>query len=67
MSKSECQPCPECGGEVTFGYGLAGGGGGGTGEDQGPAGYRMCLDCDWLDPRPQTTVCFPHGLRTEDQ
>jgi hypothetical protein len=30
--------CPVCGGEMSFGYGLAGGGGIGA--------YTFCLDCD---------------------
>lgn len=42
--------CPQCGGQVLFGYGLAGGGVG---------KYDMCMedDCDWfsktLDADPQ--------------
>jgi len=32
--------CPECGGEITPGYGLAGGG-------MGP--YQLCLDCGWIE------------------
>jgi hypothetical protein len=31
------EPCPICGGELSFGYGFAGGGGIG--------GYQFCLDC----------------------
>jgi len=31
--------CPKCGGEITFGFGLAGGG-------YGP--YWLCLVCDWF-------------------
>lgn len=33
-------PCPKCGGQITFGFGLAGGGYG---------VYWLCLDCDWFD------------------
>jgi hypothetical protein len=50
--------CPACDGEITFGYGLAAGG-------PEPRGYYMCLDCDWMGPRAQQTVCFPHGIVTE--
>lgn len=47
-------PCPECGGEVTFGFGMAGGG------EQG--GYEMCLDCDWFSkPKGGAMNCFPLG------
>ena len=45
--------CPKCAGEITFMYGL---GGGGMGV------YWVCLDCDWQGPQPEETVCFPHGL-----
>ena len=38
--------CPRCGGETTFGYGLA------FGEDC--AGYSLCLDCDWFDKKGST-------------
>jgi len=54
--------CPKCNGEITFGFGLAGGG---TKNDDGetvPGAYWMCLDCDWMGPEPQETICFPHGL-----
>lgn len=50
--------CPKCSGEITFSYGLAGGG-------PEPAVYWLCLDCDWMGPQPDKTVCFPHGLVKE--
>jgi len=57
--------CPKCNGETTFGYGLAGGG---TLDEHGdvvPGAYVMCLDCDWMGPMPQKTICFPQGLVRE--
>lgn len=54
--------CPKCGGETTFGFGLAGGG---MPDEEGqtvPGVYFMCLDCDWMGPEPQKTICFPHGI-----
>lgn len=48
--------CPECSGEITFGFGLAGGGD----ENGNPSVYWLCLDCDWMSPRPNKTVCFHH-------
>jgi hypothetical protein len=54
--------CPKCGGETTFGFGLAGGG---VKDDDGqtvPGAYFMCLECDWMGPEPQKTICFPHGI-----
>lgn len=50
--------CPKCDGETTFGFGLAGG----VAEDDNPRGYTLCLECDWQDPKPTHTVCFPHGV-----
>jgi hypothetical protein len=51
--------CPKCGGELTFGFGMAFGG------DQ--SGYEMCLDCDWYEKPgvtpPGETTCFPYGIR----
>lgn len=40
MSEDDDETCPKCGGELFYGYGLAGGG--------GPGSYVMCLtdDCD---------------------
>jgi len=53
-------PCPECGGEVTFGYGLAGGG--------DPGGYEMCLECDWfLKPEGGEPSCFPFQSKEEGE
>lgn len=40
------KPCPQCGGELTFGFGLAGGGCG---------AYVLCLDCDFFE-KPLPTV-----------
>lgn len=48
--KKEVKPwpekCPECGGPLSFGYGLMGGG-------IGP--YVLCVDddCDWMEKRPE--------------
>jgi len=54
--------CPECGGETTFGFGLAGGGVEDEAGQTVPGVYFMCLDCDWMSCRPKQTICFPHGL-----
>jgi hypothetical protein len=55
--------CPKCNGETTFGFGLAGGGAKDP-EDGGtvPGVYSICLECDWMGPTAQETICFPHGL-----
>ncbi len=55
----EC--CPDCGGEITFGFGLAGG----VDADGNPAVYWLCLECDWMSSRPKETICFPHGIVEE--
>lgn len=63
MSDKCPDQCPECGGEVTFGFGLAGGGAPDeAGEKTVPGHYFMCLDCDWMSSRPKETLCFPFGL-----
>ena len=56
--------CPKCGGETTFGFGLAGGGAEDEDGNTVPGVYFMCLedDCDWMGPEPQKTICFPHGI-----
>ena len=61
MKVEEPRSCPKCGGEVTFGFGLAAGG---VVSEDGtvPGVYWMCLDCEWMGPEPQKTICFPHGL-----
>lgn len=58
------QECPACGGEITFGFGLAGGG---VDSEQGtvPGAYFMCLDCGWMGRTGHETICFPHGLVEE--
>ncbi len=38
------EKCPECGGELYQGFGLAYGG-------MGP--YQCCLDCDWVTKHPE--------------
>jgi hypothetical protein len=61
MDTQQPATCPACQGEITFGYGLAGGG-----DSEGnPSHYYMCLDCDWISSAPQQTMCFPHGLVDE--
>jgi hypothetical protein len=60
----DVQHCPQCHGEITFGYGLAGGGQEGE-QGKEPGVYWMCLDCEWMGPTAQETVCFPHGLVQE--
>jgi hypothetical protein len=45
--------CPHCGGETTFGYGLAFGGVG---------GYLLCLDCDWFEKEVTEPGACLHGL-----
>jgi hypothetical protein len=64
MTIEDADRCPKCGGETTFGFGLAGGG---QKDEEGqtvPGVYFMCLgeNCDWVGPEPQETICFPHGL-----
>ena len=51
---SEDSRCPNCGGEMTFGYGFAGGG-------LGP--YTICLDCGGIITKHRTDPgeCF-HGV-----
>ena len=51
--------CPNCSGEVTSMFGLAGGG-------EEPGVYWLCLDCDWMSSIPKNPVCFPFGL-VDDQ
>lgn len=44
--------CPKCGGVLTFGYGLCGGGIG---------GYEMCLHCDYFKKERESDeerTCF---------
>ncbi len=55
---SDGAECPVCGGEVTFGYGLAGGGLG---------GYTFCLDCGRIITKERTDPgeCL-HDLEPED-
>lgn len=60
----ENDQCPKCGGEITFGFGLAGGGVKENGETV-PGVYFMCFDCDWMSPESQETICFPHGIVPE--
>lgn len=62
LEKTSDGKCPDCGGETTFGFGLAGGGD----AEGNPGIYWLCLDCDWQEPKPRKTVCFPHGLVKED-
>ncbi len=54
--------CPSCSGETTFGFGLAGGGALDEAGQVVPGGYTLCLDCDWQDPKPTETICFPNGI-----
>jgi hypothetical protein len=58
METERPDQCPECKGEVTFGYGFAGG----SDAEGNPTHYYMCLDCDWMSSKPKETICFPHGL-----
>jgi hypothetical protein len=64
VNTEDPKSCPQCGGEITFGFGLAGGGVD-HGEGTEPGVYWLCLDCDWMGPGPQETICFPHGLVNE--
>ena len=54
--------CPRCRGEITCGFGLAGGGVENEDGQNVPGVYYMCLDCDWMTPEAKKTVCVPHGL-----
>lgn len=45
MTLAEDARCPVCGGELTFGYGFAGGGLG---------AYTFCLDCDRIITKERT-------------
>ncbi len=65
MKIEEPRSCPKCGGEITFGFGLAGGGVQSEDGSTVPGAYWMCLDCDWMGPTAQKTICFPHGLVRE--
>lgn len=61
MKVERPETCPTCDGEITFGFGLAAGG---VQSEDGtvPGAYWMCLECDWMGPSPQKTICFPDGL-----
>ena len=48
--------CPKCGGQLTFGYGLAGGGIG---------SYWMCLDCDFFEKKQDTESCLDLAERDD--
>jgi hypothetical protein len=65
MDAESLKKCPKCGGEVSFGYGFAGGGD----KDGNPAGYYMCLDdCNWVGPTcepAKAAPCFPFGRAPE--
>jgi hypothetical protein len=63
MVATKPDQCPECQGEVTFGYGLAGG----SDPNGDPTHYYMCLDCDWMSSKPKETICFPHGLMNDNK
>jgi hypothetical protein len=62
MEIEKIETCPSCGGTIAFGFGLAGGGVQDEAGDVVPGGYWMCLDCEWMGPKPQETICFPHGM-----
>lgn len=55
---NERNECPECGGETTFGFGLAFGG--------EPGGYHICMDCDWYEkPGNDDAVTCLHQIEGE--
>ena len=58
IEAEEPSECPSCRGEVTFGYGLAGG----TDAEGNPRGYVLCLDCEWTGPTSENVACFPFGI-----
>jgi hypothetical protein len=59
--------CPKCGSETIFGFGLACGGTHDENGDTVPGEYTLCTECDWSDPMPDKTICFPHGIVDQDK
>lgn len=59
MTRKEDAPCPVCGGELTFGFGFAGGGFG---------HYSLCLDCNRIITKHRTDSgeCFDRVAAEEN-